>query len=147
MPSNVYVLGDPRLENPTWDRLFKTGYIDVTGVVRNVLPGEQPVFAVRQANTLRTTPLRWGNIRDRWATTYDASMIKTTRIRENITTQFRFEAFNALNHPVWSAPSGNILAGAAFPGQPATNAHQGFGVISGTAIAMRQLQLALKYSF
>ncbi|HKA01046.1 MAG TPA: carboxypeptidase-like regulatory domain-containing protein [Candidatus Solibacter sp.] len=103
MPSSVYVLGDPRLENPTWDRLFKTGYIDVTGVVRNVLPGEQPVFAVRQPNTLRTTPLRWGNLRDRWATTYDASMIKTTRIRENITTQFRFEAFNATNTPVFSS--------------------------------------------
>jgi hypothetical protein len=52
-----------------------------------------------------------------------------------------------LNHPVWSAPNGNILAGATFPGQPATNAHQGFGVVSGTAIAMRQLQMALKYSF
>jgi hypothetical protein len=61
--------------------------------------------------------------------------------------QFRFEAFNVLNHPVWAAPNGNILAGAAFPGQPGTNAHQGFGVVSGTAIAMRQLQLALKYSF
>jgi hypothetical protein len=67
--------------------------------------------------------------------------------RESHRLQFRLEAFNVLNHPVWSAPSGNILAGAAFPGQPATNAHQGFGVISGTAIAMRQLQMALKYSF
>jgi hypothetical protein len=61
--------------------------------------------------------------------------------------QFRLEAFNVLNHPVWGAPNGNILAGAAFPGQPTTNAHQGFGVITGTAIPMRQLQLALKYSF
>jgi len=61
--------------------------------------------------------------------------------------QFRFEAFNVLNHPIWAAPNGNILAGAAFAGQPGTNAHQGFGVVSGTAIAMRQLQLALKYSF
>ena len=49
--------------------------------------------------------------------------------------QFRFEAFNVMNHPVWSAPNGNILAGAAFPGQPGTNAHQGFGVISGTALS------------
>src|SRR5206468_4283067 len=61
--------------------------------------------------------------------------------------QFRAESFNVLNHPSWGAPSGNILAGAVFPGAPATAAHQGFGVINSTAIAMRQLQVALKYSF
>jgi hypothetical protein len=72
---------------------------------------------------------------------------KEFRIHESHRLQFRMEAFNVLNHPVWSAPNGNILAGATFPGQPATNAHQGFGVVSGTAIAMRQLQMALKYSF
>jgi hypothetical protein len=64
--------------------------------------------------------------------------------REGHTLQFRVEAFNVMNHPVWSNPNGNILAGATFPGQPTTSAHQGFGVISGTAIPMRQLQLALK---
>jgi hypothetical protein len=78
---------------------------------------------------------------------FDFDAHKEFRLREQHRLQFRFEAFNFLNHPVWAAPNGNILAGAAFPGQPATNAHQGFGVISGTAISMRQLQLALKYSF
>lgn len=61
--------------------------------------------------------------------------------------QFRAEAFNVFNHPVWGAPNGNILAGAAFPGANAKAAHQGFGIISSTAIPMRQLQLGLKYSF
>ena len=61
--------------------------------------------------------------------------------------QFRLEAFNVFNHPVWGAPNGNILAGPTFPGAAANAAHQGFGVISSTAIAMRQLQLGLKYSF
>jgi Carboxypeptidase regulatory-like domain len=67
--------------------------------------------------------------------------------REHHTLQFRLEAFNVFNHPVWGAPNGNILAGPAFPGAPANAAHQGFGVISSTAIPMRQLQLALKYTF
>jgi hypothetical protein len=51
------------------------------------------------------------------------------------------------NHPSWGAPNGNILAGAAFSGAPSNAAHQGFGVISSTALPMRQLQLGLKYSF
>jgi hypothetical protein len=61
--------------------------------------------------------------------------------------QLRFEAFNVMNHPNWGEPNPNILAGAAYPGQPVTNAHTGFGVISSTAIPMRQLQLGLKYTF
>ena len=61
--------------------------------------------------------------------------------------QFRLEAFNVFNHPVWGAPNANVLAGPAFPGAPANAAHQGFGVISSTALPMRQIQLGLKYSF
>jgi hypothetical protein len=66
---------------------------------------------------------------------------------ENHAIQFRAEAFNVFNHPSWGAPSGNITAGSPFPGAPANAAKQGFGVISTTAIPMRQLQLGLKYSF
>ena len=67
--------------------------------------------------------------------------------RENHIVQFRLEAFNVLNHPNWGMPGLNILSGAAFPGQPGTNAHQNFGVVGGTQTIMRQLQLGLKYSF
>jgi len=138
IPSNVLILGDPRLEDPTWDRLFKTGYIDTNGTVRNVLPGEQPVFQIRQANTLQTTPLRWGNLRDRWATTYDAAAIKTTPIREGMTLQFRLEAFNALNTPVFSSD----------PNLTPTSAN--FGRVirdNGQNNAPRSLQFAFRLKF
>jgi len=138
IPSNVLILGDPRLENPTWDRLFKTGYIDTNGTVRNVLAGEQPVFQKRQANTLQTTPLRWGNLRDRWATTYDAAAIKTTPIREGMSLQFRMEAFNALNTPVFSSD----------PNLSPTSAN--FGRVirdNGQNNAPRSLQFALRLKF
>ena len=103
IPGNVYLLGDPRLSNPTWDRLFKTGVVDVNGTVRNVLPGEQPVFQIRPPNSLRTTPIRYGNIRNQWATTLDGSLIKNTRIREGWNMQFRVDAFNAFNTAVFSS--------------------------------------------
>ncbi len=67
--------------------------------------------------------------------------------RESHQIQFRLEAFNVLNHPNWGMPNLNILSGAAFPGQPGTNAHQNFGVINGTQTSMRQVQIGLKYSF
>jgi hypothetical protein len=71
---------------------------------------------------------------------FDAHKEFRLPFKEGHRLQLRFEAFNVLNHPVWAAENGHILAGAAFAGQPGTNAHQGFGVVSGTAIAMRQLQ-------
>ena len=54
--------------------------------------------------------------------------------KESHILQFRVEAFNAMNHPVWSNPNANILSA-------------GFGSITGTAIPMRQMQVALKYVF
>jgi hypothetical protein len=90
--------------------------------------------------------------------TINAELHKNFRMpyKEGHQLQFRAEAFNVLNRPNWGVPQANILAGAPFPGQPATAAHQGFGTINGLAgqlngfpasIPMRQLQLGLKYTF
>lgn len=79
----------------------------------------------------------------------DAEVHKQFRMpfNERHSLQFRVEAFNAINHPNWGMPGLNILSGAAFPGQPATAAHQNFGVVGSTSTSMRQLQLGLKYTF
>lgn len=102
LPANATLLGDPRLDNPTFSRWFKTGYIDTNGVTRNTPSGEQPVWLVRQPNTLRTSPLRSSNIRDPWRQTYDVSLVKKTRIREGMNMNVRVDAFNVLNTPIFN---------------------------------------------
>jgi hypothetical protein len=68
--------------------------------------------------------------------TVDFSAHKEFRMfyKETHQLQFRFEAFNVLNHPVWGIPNASVTSA-------------GFGTITGTAVSMRQLQIALKYSF
>jgi hypothetical protein len=77
----------------------------------------------------------------------DAALAKNFRLPNGHRIQARIEAFNVFNIPVWGAPNGNILAGAAFPGAPENAARQGFGVITSTALPMRQIQLGVKYLF
>jgi hypothetical protein len=64
----------------------------------------------------------------------DASITRNIRIREGHSLQFRWEAFNATNHPNWNAPSTD-----------ARNATT-FGKIT-SARTMREMQIALKYLF
>jgi hypothetical protein len=65
----------------------------------------------------------------------DGSLLKNFYFMESKYLQFRFEAFNAANHPNWGNPSVNI-----------TNPSS-FGTIGGTRGNMRQLQFALKLVF
>ena len=64
----------------------------------------------------------------------DASLLKNFRLTESQTIQFRFEAFNAPNHPNWGNPNVSIIS-------------PNFGTINGTRTNMRELQFGLKYIF
>jgi hypothetical protein len=121
--------------SPSYELPFGTGrrFLNSSnGVVKRLVGGWQVL-----ANTVYT-PARWGNLRDRWATTYDASVIKNTRIREGMNCQFRFEAFNALNTPVFSSD----------PNLTPTSTN--FGKISrdnGQNHAARSLQFGFRFMF
>jgi hypothetical protein len=71
---------------------------------------------------------------------WDFSTLKNFRITEGHKLQFRFEAFNFINHPVLGNP------GAAW-GANQNNPVPDFGRIRGTATNMRQVQFGLKYLF
>jgi len=65
----------------------------------------------------------------------DFSTHKNFRLpKEGHDLQFRWEAFNALNHPVWGLPNASLSS-------------VNFGRISSTNGTLRQMQFALKYVF
>jgi hypothetical protein len=76
---------------------------------------------------------------------FDASLLKTTRITEHQSVQFRAEFFNILDHPQFSNP-GSSTAVAPFY-LPQVNSSPSGNWITSTSVNPRILQLALKYIF
>jgi len=89
-----------------------------------------------------------GNVRGPGYANVDLNLHKEFLLTENKRLEFRFEALNAFNHPVWTFLGGP--AGGSFdPGTPvtgATSSNANFGNITGSQSA-RQLQFALKFLF
>ena len=86
-----------------------------------------PAGYVRQPQP--TIPLR-GPGQKNW----DMSLFKTVTMKERFQAQFRFEALNALNSPLFASPNTNLSSGT-------------FGVVNTQSNFARQLQLALRFSF
>src|SRR5262249_19018946 len=85
------------------------------------------------ADTLGTAA-RTLNIRGPAPKLLDAALLKNWRTKESQYIQFRLETSNVLNHPVFSDP-------------PTSYGASNFGVISGTKVGARNVQLGFKYYF
>ncbi|MGH9345388.1 MAG: hypothetical protein ACRD19_16700, partial [Terriglobia bacterium] len=108
-----------KLSNPTIDHWFNTSVFS-----------NPAAFTIGNAG--RTLP----DVRVPGETDADLSLFKNNHFgaQEKYNLQIRLEAFNALNHPQFGGPDTNINDST-------------FGVISGTAISPRQVQLAMKFIF
>jgi hypothetical protein len=85
--------------------------------------------------TLGNAPRALGSIRSPWSFTNDLSISKQFPIREEMNLEFRLEAQNALNHPVFGTPDTSVDDG-------------NFGAIFNTSgNGSRQMQLAVKFNF
>jgi len=95
------------------------------------------IFQRTPDNTLGNAPRADGSIRSPWSFTTDLSLSKQfslASLREQMNLEFRIEARNAFNHPVFSAPDTTVDDGS-------------FGQISQTSVSPREVQLAIKFNF
>jgi hypothetical protein len=109
-----------KLSGPVVDRL--TRYFDTTVFT------QPPPFTF--GNTPRTLP----DVRSPSAKNLDLSLFKNFRLGESLLLQFRAEAFNATNTPIFGNP-GTVFG------------TQAFGVINSQGNSPRQVQLALRLAF
>jgi len=119
-----------------------------TGTVYYSAPGNSGQAQCAAANPGITCGTLFGNsgtgiIQGPGQFNFDISILKTTRILENHTLQFRAEFFNAFNHPQFTNP--NYGQGAIY-GLPNFSAGN-FGQITSTSVNPRVIQLGLKYFF
>jgi hypothetical protein len=84
--------------------------------------------------TLGDAPRALGSVRSPTSFTANLSLGKQFSIREGMNLEFRLEAQNALNHPVFATPDVSVDDG-------------NFGKITSTAFTPREVQLALKFNF
>jgi hypothetical protein len=115
--------GDPSTSGPVASRLGRDGggwfNPDVFRKPLVDVPGTAP----------RTLKYRGPGIR-----TIDASLLKNFRVKEGQRFEFRIEAQNVLNHPIFSDPNTNFGSSS-------------FGKIDQTKIGSRNVQLGMKYYF
>jgi hypothetical protein len=161
LPGNADLIADPRLDNPQLSnpnvagttasyfnncvrRLDGTTTMPATNAAgqRNNttrVPCTNPAFAERNTNnTLRTIPLRLGNLREPSTWQFDMSLNKSFNFTETVRFQFRAEAFNIFNTPLFGSPeSGDVTSNT-------------FGVLNpnnGQRNIARQVQLGFKFIF
>lgn len=121
---------------PNTNNFFGAERADIVG---NPTAGTTKIQPINTAAFAVPASFTFGNmsrnsLRSDWHRNLDLSVFRAFRISESKQLEFRFEAFNATNTPVFAIPDNFI-------------SDPNFGLVSSTANTERQLQLALKFYF
>jgi len=114
-PSGAFSSGvNPKLDKPTWDHWFNTCTLTTTGVRQNCASASEPIAWIQQPSyTLRTLSSNLPGVRTQMPPNMDFSLFKDFPIRERVKVQFRAEAFNLGNTPMFGQPN-TTLGGVSF---------------------------------
>jgi hypothetical protein len=106
-PGGVYSTGiNPKLDDPTYQQWFNTCTLNTSGVRQNCANANQPVaFIQTPPFTLRTLSGVMPGIRTEVPTTMDFAMFKTFQFHEKAKLQFRANAYNLANTPIFGGPN------------------------------------------
>ncbi len=114
------LIGDPSVEGPIVDRI-NGGYFN------------RAAFSQPAPDVFGSAP-RYLNYRGPGIKTVDAALLKSIQVKEGQRFEFRLEATNFTNTPIFSDP--NTAFG-----------NSNFGTITGTKVGSRNVQLGFKYYF
>ena len=105
--TSLYSTGlNPKLSNRSYQQWFNTCTINTSGVRQNCIDANQPVaFIQTPPYTLRTISGSLPGIRTEVPTTMDFSIFKTFQIQERAKLQFRANAYNVANTPIFGGPN------------------------------------------
>ncbi|MFB3779728.1 MAG: hypothetical protein ACE141_19065 [Bryobacteraceae bacterium] len=113
-PGGAYSSGvNPKLSNPTMARWFNTCTVTTAGVRQNCASPSEPVAWIQQPPfTLRTLGPNLPGIRTSVPLVMDFSLFKDFAIYERLRLQFRAEAFNLANTPMFGGPNTSLTSAA-----------------------------------
>ena len=106
-------LRDPRLPQggKSFDRWFNTCTQLTSGVRSNCASASEPVTWMQlKPNELRTYSTRFPNLRNHWRPSINMSLFKVFPVREGVALEFRAEAFNTTNSPIYAGPATGITS-------------------------------------
>lgn len=104
---------DPRLPDSqkSYSRWFNTCTLLTNGTRSNCISADEPITWVQlKPNELTTFSPIFPNLRNPWEPVINLSVFKIFPVHEGVTLEFRAEAFNAFNSPIYAGPNTSVTS-------------------------------------